>query len=529
MSKKEVDFILFNAKIYTVDDSFSVAEAFAVKDGKFVAVGSNRSVLSKYEAKQQYDAALKAVYPGFNDGHCHFSGYGENRLRYVELYGSRSFDEVLERLEIHQRTNSSDWILGRGWDQNLWETKEFPDNKQFDSLFPNKKVFLIRIDGHAALVSNATLDEVGISGKTEIEGGDILLDAFGNPTGILIDNAYDKVKESIPEMTDNEQIKALQLAQESCFKVGLTTVTDAGLSLKRIQLIDSAQQAGILKMRINAMINPDDETTTHFFTLGPIEKQRLTVRTLKLYADGALGSRGAKLIEPYSDDETTTGLMLFDKTFYNDLCKRAYDANYQVAMHAIGDAANRFTLNLYASFLKEKNDRRWRIEHAQIINPDDFSLFGMYSIIPSIQSTHATSDMTWAADRLGAERLKTAYAQRLLLEQNGWLINGTDFPIEDINPLFTFYAAVERKNQDDVIEGFQTENALTRKEALRSITVWPAKGSFEENRKGTIEVGKDADFVVLTHDIMTVEASKIKQTEVMSLYILGEKVYQQNQ
>lgn len=530
MLKEEVDFILFNAKVYTVDDSFAIAEAFAVKDGKFVAVGSSRSILRKYHSEQQYDAQQKAVFPGFNDGHCHFFGYGENQLRYAELYGSRSFDEVLGRLKTHQDKNPSEWILGRGWDQNLWKTKEFPDNRKLDSIFPNKKVFLIRVDGHAALVSNAALDEAGISGKTEIEGGDIFLDTFGNPTGILIDNACDKVKEYIPEMTGDENRKALLLAQESCFKVGLTSVTDAGLPLKRIQLIDSLQEARILKMRVNAMIDPDEETTAYFFAKEPIEKERLTVRTLKLYADGALGSRGAKLLEPYSDDETTDGLILFDEAFYNDLCQRAYDANYQVAMHAIGDAANRFTLNLYASFLKEKNDRRWRVEHAQIVHSDDFQLFGSYSIIPSIQSTHATSDMLWAVDRLGSERLQTAYAQRLLLEQNAWLINGTDFPIENINPLYTFYAAVERKNQDGVPEkGFQMENALTREEALRSITIWPAKGAFEENRKGTIETGKDADFVVLSDDIMTVEVSKIRQIEANLLYILGEKVYPQNQ
>lgn len=524
--KEKVDFIMHNAVVYTVDSDFSVASAFAVKDGKFVEVGSNRKILRNYESDNVYNAEGKAVYPGFNDGHCHFYSFGENLVRYADLKGCKSFEEVLQRVEKHQIENPSEWILGRGWDQNLWEKNEFPDNRILDELFPEKKIYLIRIDGHAALASEKVLDIAGISGQTEIEGGDILLDKMGVPTGILIDNACDLVKDYIPELTVDERIKALMSAQSKCFEVGLSSVTDAGLRMDKIELIDSLQQTGKLKMRINAMLDHDEATVNHFLNLGIIEKERLTVRSVKLYADGALGSRGAKLLEPYTDDTLTDGLILHDKDFYMDICRRAYDANYQVNTHCIGDAASRYMLNIYASFLKGKNDRRWRIEHAQVINPEDFKLFGENTVIPSIQSTHCTSDMLWAIERLGVERLKTSYAQQLLLQQNGWIINGTDFPIESINPLLTFYAATIRKNLDGVPEnGFQMENALSRKDALRSMTIWPAKGSFEENRKGSIEKGKDVDFVVLSNDIMKADESEILKTKVLQLYILGEKVF----
>ena len=311
--------------------------------------------------------------------------------------------------------------------------------------------------------------------------------------------------------------KPLLEAQEKCWAVGLRSVTDAGLDIETIELIDSLQEAGLLKIHVNAMINPDDETMEHFMRQGIIDKEKLTVRSVKIYADGALGSRGAKLLEPYSDAPETSGLILESDDFYRHVCQMAYDAGYQVCCHAIGDGGVHHILGIYSEFLKGPNDLRWRIEHSQVVAEDDFDRYGQYSVIPSIQTTQCTSDMDWAGERLGPERIKNAYAYQRLLQENGWLINGTDFPIEDISPLYTFYAAVARKHLDGTpAEGFQMENALSREQALRSITIWVAKGCFLEDRKGSIEVGKDADFVILDRDIMTIEENEISKAQVVT-------------
>lgn len=525
-SKKEnADLIVYNATVYTVDDNFSQAEAFAVRDGKFIAVGTSKEILDRYQSADSINMHGKPVYPGFMDGHSHFNSLGEKMVRYADLTGCKSFDEVLDRLQRHTANNPSEWILGRGWDQNLWEDKSFPTNEKIEELFPDKFVALTRIDGHAGLVSNKVLLLLGFNEKTKINGGSILVGTGGKPTGILLDNAYDMVKAAIPKQNHSEKTHALLTAQKACFDAGLSGVTDAGLDADIIELIDSLQAAGGLKIKINAFISDDEETLNHFLPKGIICKERLSVRTVKLYADGALGSRGARLLAPYTDDPQNYGLMVKTPEYYDSVCRRAYEAGFQVATHAIGDAGVRTILNAYAKVLKGKNDLRWRMEHAQVVDSSDFDTFGKYSIIPSIQSTHATSDMGWAGDRIGPERLKYAYAQQLLLAQNDWVINGTDFPIENISPIYTFYAAVARKDlEGNPLEGFQMENALTREQALCSITIWVARGYFEETRKGSIEAGKEADFVVLSDDIMTIPEYDIPKTKVLQLFVSGEKV-----
>lgn len=515
-SKMNVDLIVHNANVYTVDNQFSKAQAFAIKDGKFVAIGSDKDILKHYSAAYTLDAQGQSIYPGFFDGHCHFVGYGETKVRFADLNGCKSFEEVLGRLEKHNEGNDSEWLLGRGWDQNLWEIKEFPDNAELHKRFPNKKVLLTRVDGHAVLVTDNVLKLIGLNSKSRINGGEIIL-KNGKPTGILLDNAADMAKTAIPPLDNAQRIKALKIAQRDCFALGLTDVTDAGLDIRSIALIDSLQQRGILKMKVNAMINPDDETMDYFMKFGVIEKERLTVRSVKIYADGALGSRGARLLEPYSDDPETQGLFVENEEFYDYVCEKAYNAGYQVCCHAIGDGGVRMIINEYAKFLKGENDLRWRIEHSQVVHPEDFSLYKKYSIIPSIQATHCTSDMPWAEDRLGSERVKGAYAYKTLLAQNGWLINGTDFPIEHVSPLKTFYSSVARKHL--------TDNRLSREEALKSMTIWAAKGYFAENRKGSIEIGKEADFVILSEDIMTIEDEKIPEVKVVNTFINGEMVF----
>ena len=516
--KTPVDLIVHNANIYTVDNDFSKAQAFAVKDGKFVAVGDSETILSQYTAEETIDAQGDAVYPGFMDGHCHFTGYGEDLVRWADLKGCRSFDEVIERLQTHDSLYPSEWLLGRGWDQNLWEGAEFPDNTRLAEAFPNKKVLLTRVDGHAVLVSKEVLDLAAINENTKMDGGMAMV-KDGQCTGVLLDNLADAAKALVPKMETAQRVQAFLKAEENCMAVGLTSVTDAGLDIATIELIDSLQQAGQLKMHVNAMVNPDDETMDHFMSQGIIDKERLTVRSVKIYADGALGSRGAKLLEPYSDDPSNTGLMVESDGFYRHVCQKAYDAGYQVCCHAIGDGGVHHILDIYSEYLKDKNDLRWRIEHSQVVNEADFQRYGELSVIPSIQTTHCTSDMDWADERLG-KRIKNAYAYQRLLQQNGLVVNGTDFPIEDISPIYTFYAAVARKHLDGTpTEGFQMENALTREQALRSITIWVAKGCFLEDRKGSIEVGKDADFVILDKDLMTVAENEIPEAKVKICHI----------
>ena len=525
-NKQTVDLIVYNASVYTLDTVFSKGTAFAVDKGKFVAVGQDAEILANFESAQKLDAGGKPVYPGFNDGHSHFMGYGLALTQYANLVGLTSFDDLLAALQKFHKDYPGHWILGRGWDQNLWEIKEFPDNTRLDAIFPKIPVVLIRIDGHAVLANSAALAIAGIDKNTSIAGGEIIL-KNGKPTGVLLDNAADRMKGFIPKTTDIQKINALMLAQKNCFAKGLTTVTDAGLDKEDILLIDSLQKAGQLQMKVYAMLSPAKENLDYFFPKGPLHEDRLTVSSVKLYADGALGSRGALLLYPYSDDPGNSGLQMEPASYYDSLCRLAFESGFQVNTHAIGDSANRLVLDIYGSVLKGKNDLRWRIEHAQIVNADDMHKFGKFSVIPSIQSTHCTSDMDWADERVGPDRIKEAYPTKQLLEENGWLVNGTDFPIEDINPLYTFYSAVTRKHLDGTPDGgFQMENALTRQEALYSITLWPARGSFDEDRKGSIKAGKDADFVMLDHDMMTIDEQDITGISVTGTWINGQRVFE---
>lgn len=522
---QKVDLIVYNANVYTVDMNFSTVSAFAIRNGKFIDVGESSRILETYSSETIIDAQEQYIYPGFNDGHSHFLGYGLWVTKYADLTGTVTYDDVIIKLKNHHKKFPGQWLLGRGWDQNDWDVKEFPTNKRLNELFPKMAVVLTRIDGHAVIANDYALQLAGIDANTKVDGGEVLLEN-GRPTGVLIDNAADRMKSVVPAFDEQEKIQALLTAQEDCFEVGLTTVTDAGLDKDEILLIKRLQDENKLKIRVYAMISPNKENFEYFYPQGPLHLPRLTVSSVKLYADGALGSRGALLLEPYSDDPENSGLQLHPNAYYSEMCLKAYEAGYQVNTHAIGDSGNRLMLKTYSKVLKGKNDKRWRVEHAQIVHPDDLKIFKKYSIIPSVQATHCTSDMYWADERLGKDRLKTAYAYNDLLNQLGWLINGTDFPIESISPLKTYYAAVVRKDSKGwPEEGFQTENALNREDALRSITIWPAKGSFDENTKGSIEIGKDADFVILNADLISAEEKMLFNATVISTFVAGERVY----
>ncbi|TXD46663.1 amidohydrolase [Polaribacter sp. IC073] len=519
-SKEKVDLIVINANTYTVNNNFDKAEAFAVKNGVFVAVGKNEEITGKYNATSTVDANKQTIVPGLIDAHCHFYGMGMQQQK-VSLEGTKSYDEVLERLVAFQKEKNTTFITGRGWDQNDWEVKEFPTKEKLDILFPTIPVAVRRVDGHAYLVNQAAIDLAGITKDTKVSGGEIIV-KNGEMTGVLIDAAMGFIK--VPNETKKEAIQGLLDAEKTAFSYGLTTVDDAGLGQNTIELIDSLQQASALKMRVYAMVSATQKNLDYYINKGIIKTDRLNVRSFKVYGDGALGSRGAAMRTSYSDRENHFGAFIYAPERYQEIAKQIAASEYQMNTHAIGDSANTWMLKTYKEVLKDAKNRRWRIEHAQIISEEDFDHFN--NILPSVQPTHATSDMYWAADRIGEKRMKGAYAFKDLLNKYGKIALGTDFPVEKVNPFLTFYAATIRKDVDNYPEGgFQMKNALTREETLKGMTIWAAYSNFEEDEKGSIEVGKFADFVILNQDIMQVKGKEIHKTTAVSTYLNGEMVY----
>ena len=522
--KTNASLIVHHGVIYTVDSAFSVAEAMAVEDGKVLATGTNAQILEQYDAATSIDLEGKTVFPGFIDAHCHFTGYATDSWK-ADLTGTHSFEEIIEKIKVYSQSAPMEWIYGRGWDQNDWAIKEYPDKRVLDRLFPNRPVFLKRIDGHAALVNQKALDMTGITVNTVVDGGKVET-KNGMLTGILIDNAMDLVDTKIPQIPDSLARKYFTDMQRLCFAVGLTTVQDCGVGEHTVELIEQEQKAGRLKMKIFALLSDSVQYYDKWIAKGPYKTDRLHVGGFKFYADGALGSRGACLIHDYSDKPGWKGFMLSQPQHFTDIASRLAASKLQMCTHAIGDSGNRQLLSIYAAVLKGKNDRRWRIEHAQVVNESDFQYFKNYTIVPSVQPTHATSDMYWAEDRVGSERIHNAYAYQRLLQQNGWLPLGTDFPVEDISPLKTFYAAVVRRDAKGFPEnGFQKENALTREQAIRGMTIWAAKAAFEEKEKGSLEAGKAADFIVLDKDLMRCKEPEMLAVKVLYNFINGEKVY----
>ena len=523
-AQKNADLIITNAKIYTVNTNFDIADAMAISNGKIVALGRSSDVLKQFKSQNIKNLKGKTVFPGLIDAHCHFTGFATDKWK-CQLWGTKSWDEIIAKIVDYSKTAPNEWIYGRSWDQNDWEVKEFPTKEKLDQLFPARPVYLKRIDGHAAIANQKALDIAGITKNSKVSGGEIEV-KNGKLTGLLVDNAMLLVEKHIPELEDDLAIQYYGELQKECFSYGLTSLHDCGISERTLALLEKAQSQGELQMKIFALMEDNPEYYDRWVEQGRYTNNNITVGGFKVYSDGALGSRGANLIEDYSDKKNWKGFLLSEKSHFETLAKKLINSNLQMCTHAIGDAANRTILEVYGDVLGEKNDRRWRIEHAQIVDPADFDLFGKYSIIPSVQPTHATSDMYWAEDRLGKERIKTSYAYEDLLKQNGWLPLGTDFPVEEISPMKTFYAAVARKDAKNYpTNGFQKENALTRQQALKGMTIWAAKSAFQENEIGSLEVGKSADFIVVDQDLMTIDENKILNTKVLETFSNGIKVY----
>ncbi len=519
------DLVVHNAVIHTLDEEGTTHQAMAVRAGRIIELGPERQILNKYRTKEKHDAQGRPIYPGFIDGHCHFFGYGLNKQK-VDLGGSKSWDEVLERTVAYAGSHpGKTWILGRGWDQNLWEVQDLPDRSELDRLFPDRPVLLQRVDGHAAVVNQAAMDRVGFDPSATIEGG-LMATRDGRPTGLLVDNAVAIFQQIIDQADEATKLQALLDAQEDCFAAGLTMVVDAGLDPGTIGLIQRMQEEGALKMRVYAMVSDDSDHLAHFANSGPILTERLVVRSVKVYADGALGSRGALLKAPYHDQEGHHGMQLASREHFAEVAQWCRDHGFQMNTHCIGDSANKLLLDVYGEILGGTNDLRWRIEHAQVVSPEDRPLFARYSVIPSVQPTHATSDGPWAEGRLGPERMAGAYAYEDLRRTMGLLALGTDFPVEGIDPLQTFRSAVLRQSSTGWPDGgYQVENALSRIDALRGMTIWNAIATFTENDLGTLEVGKFADFVVLDRDLLKVDPESLKKAKVLTTYLGGERVH----
>jgi predicted amidohydrolase YtcJ len=519
----EFDTVLTNARIAEFHgDSLSYRTVhLALRDGRIAAVVPAAEAVPA--ARDTTDLTGSYVYPGFIDAHAHFLALGQ-ALETVDLVGTRSWAECVDRVRQYVADHPEVAVVrGRGWDQNDWADKAWPTSHALDGL-TDKPIVLSRIDGHAVVCNQVALTQSGITAATRIDGGEILL-AAGKPTGVLVDNAETLLR--IAEPSREEKIRYLQAAERWCVELGLTGVHDAGLPTGDIMLIDSLQRAGALRMPLYVMVAESPEALDHWLDRGPLQTDWLSVRSFKFYSDGALGSRGALLRAPYHDRHDHFGLALRDTEYLKSAADRLAKAGWQMNTHAIGDSANHLIINLYREALSApaaKKDLRWRVEHAQVVSPEDQILFGK-GVVPSVQPTHATSDMDWALDRLGAHRMPHAYAYRALREANdGWIPLGTDFPIEHPNPMYTILAATARRALDGhPAEGFQTENALTLAQTLKGMTTDAARAAFQESDRGEIRIGNWADFTIFEVNLNDITPMALPQTSPTQVWIHGAR------
>lgn len=528
------DLIVTNARIYTVDDARPMAGALAVKDGRVQYVGSEPEALAlRGPSTRMLDARGNTVVPGIVDGHAHLLGLGFS-LANVNLADTRSYDEVIRRVVDRVPKNAPGrWVQGRGWDQNKWGDTRFPTHDALSRATPDNPVALTRIDGHAVLANAAAMKAAGITAATrDPTGGRIERTATGEPTGVFVDNAKQLIERVIPPPSKAESRQATLAAIKEAQRWGLVGVHDAGEPREVIDLFEEMARAGEFGLRGFIMIADDSAAIAHYFARGPqsaLYDGHIWIRTIKLYADGALGSRGAALLDPYADDPKNSGLLLSPPEHIKDVASRALEHGFQVATHAIGDRGNRIVLDAYEAALAAQptTDHRFRIEHAQVLNFADIPRFARLGVIPAMQAVHQSSDMTWAPTRIGYARSLGAYAWRALLNTGAIIPNGSDFPVERVNPLFSFHAAVARTDDNDWPPGgwFPAEK-MTRDEALRSLTIWPAFAAFQERTMGSLAPGKYADFVILDQDIMQIPEQMILRTNVVATYIGGKAVYE---
>lgn len=524
------DLIVVGGKVYTSDRAHRTAEAIAVKQGRVVFVGSRRGAMAyRGDSTTVEDVAGATVVAGIVDAHAHVANLG---LRGTDLMGTQTYDEVIQKIVARADTTPrGEWILGRGWDQNDWPEKAFPTHDKLSAAVPNHPVALTRVDGHALLVNAAAMRAARLTASTKSpDGGQIEKGANGAPTGVLIDNAMGIVRGVIPAPTPKQVTDALLAAQDQMLRWGLTGVHDAGASPSAMDAYEALGRDGKLAARYYIMLSDDAALLNKWFARKPIIGEfdgHLWVRMIKSYMDGALGSRGAALLARYSDD-TTTGLLRTTPAHIRELADSSLKYGFQLGVHAIGDRANRLVLDAFEAALKAnpQPDPRFRIEHSQIIDPADIPRFKSIGIIPSMQASHQTSDMYWAGERLGEQRLAGAYAWQSLLKTGVIIPNGSDFPVEFVNPLISFHSAISRQDEKNWPDGgWRPAEVMTRDQALLSMTLWPAMAAFQEAEMGSLTAGKRADFVVLDKDIMTVPATEVLSTQVVATFVGGKAVY----
>ncbi|MDX1651548.1 MAG: amidohydrolase [Brumimicrobium sp.] len=487
--------IIHNARIHVMNEKMDVFEAIAIDDGKIVHIGPEREILNEFRSDKVINAGKKDIFPGFHDAHGHIMSLAK-QMQSVDLRGMRSYREMITTLEKYRQKTNKEIIVGRGWDQSLWNEKSLPDNTLLNEVFPKIPVALTRIDGHAMLVNDAMLKWAGITDSTEIPGG-VIQKRNGKITGILLDNAIDLVSHKLPAPNETDLKNAILAIQSQLFSLGITHVHEAGLDFNELQLFIDLSLNKELDLNIYAMLFPTDKNISFARQNGFYRTGNLSVRSFKIIADGSLGSHGACMIRPYSDS-STHGILLKEPKQIQEILRMANGLNYQVNTHCIGDSANRILLRTIDTLMKKKADHRWRIEHAQVIHPDDFKLFSSSGALPSVQPTHATTDYRWAEKHIGKKRLQGAYAYNTLYKQSGMILFGTDFPVESFDPFATIHAAVNRKNREnEPLNGFLPGEAVSVENTLKAMTVWAAYGCFEESSVGTLEKGKNANLVIL--------------------------------
>lgn len=529
--QQTADLVVTNARIYTADANRPTAQALAVRGGRVVFVGSERGALALAGPRtERLDLGGKTVLPGIVDAHAHLLGLGQ-ALRTVDLRGTRSYEEIVARVAERARSvPAGTWIRGRSWDQNDWADQRFPTHHALSRALPNHPVYLTRVDGHAALVNAKALELAQVTAATrDPDGGRFIRDSAGNPTGVLVDAAQGVVGRAIPATSKTELREQALAAIAEANRWGLTGIHDAGVGPDGIDVYQDLAREGRYNLRNYVMIRANDSILDGFMRRGPqngLFNGRLWIRAIKISADGALGSRGAALLEPYSDEPGNTGLITAAPERIRSVSVRALRAGFQVNVHAIGDRANRIVLDQYEAALREVPvaDHRFRIEHAQILTYQDIPRFAQLDVIPSMQGSHQTSDMYWVPARLGWSRAQGSYAWRSLLNTGVVIPNGSDFPVEAVNPLISFKAFVTRQDAEGFPPGgWFPAQRTSREEALLSITLWPAYASFMEQETGSLTAGKHADFVVLDQDVMTVSPDDILKAQVV-LTVLGGKV-----
>lgn len=519
---KSVDFVIHNAHIHTMNDTDEVHEAMAIKDGIIVEVGPEQQILNKYTSEEEIDAQGKDIYPGFTDAHGHIISLAKKKLG-VDLIGTHSYDELLIRIEKYQQKQERKFIIGRGWDQSLWNTTEMPTNEKLNKLYPTTPVCLFRVDGHAILVNDALLKKVNINEKTKIDGGLIPL-KDGKCTGLLVDNAMNSILEILPPFSKKEMQKAILEIEDELLQYGITGVHEAGIENEEISLFEELIDAGKLDLNIYAMLLPTKKNIQFAKKNGIYQHKNLLIRSFKVFGDGALGSRGAFLKKEYTDQHNHFGVLTTSPEEMKKIATICKETNYQMNTHAIGDSTNRIILTIYKDIHQQKPDHRWRIEHAQVVDPKDFILFSQYAVFPSVQPTHAVSDQRWAEQRLGKERLSGAYAYKSLLAQTGMMAIGTDFPVEHFNPFLTIHAAVQRMDRDNFpSNGFLFNEAITLNECIKGMTFWASFAAFQENELGTLEKGKQATLAIFDNPV--VSSPEYKANYAYMTFIRGKKVY----